>query len=321
MSVVNRVQGKSVFDSLAAASKLTVLGLDVLMGIAASKGANTWVCDSGKAVSGTGKSTKQAFKTFAEAITKAADRDTILLLPGRYTEGALTIARAKSNLTIIGMGGRGAAYIQPSAAGQAGLDNRADDLTLINVGIAGADTAAAHALRNYGSRLRAYASKFEGALRQVIVGPGPMSGAALDAAYGEGADSRLEDCEIAWGTNGVVAESSTYGACTNLIVVGSLFHNLTGDALDETYLAVGFGSCRNIRVLDNTFENGEAGTEPTRYVDLDGTSNTGLVAGNRFATTIHDAAKIRIAAGVIYVGNYAEREGPSTGGGTLGRPD
>ncbi len=324
MGVVQRVQGKSVFDSLAAVNKLAAMGLDVFASFMASMGGDTWVCDPSKTVSGSGKSVAQAFKTYAEAIAAASARDALLMLPGRYTEGDLTIARAKGPLTIVGLGGRGAAYLQPSVAATPGLDVRADDVTIYNFGVAGADVTAAHALRVYGSRLRAYAAKFEGALNQVVIGPGPAIAPALnvlDPAYGEGADSRFEDCELAWGTNGLVVTSSTYGACTHLLLIGSLLHNLTGDMIDENDVGL-LGAGRNIRIIGNAFDDLEDGTEPTSFLDLDSVGTTGLVAQNTFATALHATAKMLIAAGVRYVDNHVEAEiAGATGGGTLGRPD
>lgn len=319
MGVTQRVQGRSVFDSLAAINKVTSMGLDLLMNFAATKGGDTWFVDSSKTTSGSGKSVAQAFTTLAAAITAAGARDTILVLPGRCTEGALSIARAKSNLTIIGLGGRGAAYLQPSTAAQAGLEVLADDFSMFNFGVAGADTAAAYALRVYGSRFRAYACKLEGAAAQLIYGPGTTAQVAADT-YGAGGDAILHDCELAWGTNGIVLTSSDYGSATQVRVEDSLFHNLTGTHVDENDVG-GSGVGRDIWVIGNTFARDEVGAEPTQYIDLDSVGTTGVVAHNRFATTVHASALIALAAGVLYVGNQCEQEGPATGGGTAGRPD
>lgn len=321
MSVTSRRQGRGVFDTLHINNRLTVGGLDVVLAGVAAMGGDVWYADSSKTSSGTGKTVAQAKHTMANAIAAAGARDAILMLPGRYTEGDLTIARAKGPLTVIGLGGRGAAYIQPSVAATAGLDVRADDVTLVNVGVAGADTAAAHALKVFGSRFRAHGCKIEGAAAQVIVGPGTVAQEAA-ATHGVGADVRLEDCEICWGTDGVRVVSSNYGPCTQILVRGCLLHNLTGDMIDEDDAGV-VGAGRDIWIIDNDFAVGEDGTAPTRFIDLDSVDTTGLVARNVFETTVHASALIALASGVLYVGNHTQAEAAAAGfaSAASGRPD
>lgn len=274
-----------------------------------------------------GLSKESAFSTLTYALTKCKAFDTIYLLPGQYDESAVIVVprvdsltgAALNNLRIIGLGGRGSAYIEPSTEDQSGLDVRADDVTLVNVGVAGEDETSAFALTVTGSRFRAYGCKFEGGLDQAIVGPGT---AAQETAgtHGRGGDILFRDCEFAWGTNGLVIKSSDYGAATQVRVQDCWFHNLTGECLDENDAgAVGAG--RQINVQNCVFENAEDGTAPSKYVDLDSAGTTGALINNVFVTTVHASAKIGLAAGVLYVGNFAQEEGPATGGGTSGRPD
>lgn len=267
-----------------------------------------------------GKSLQTAFDTLTYALTKVSAGDVIFLAPGQYDESALIVVPiALNNLTIVGLGGRGAAYIEPSTEDQSGLEWRANDGTLINVGVAGEDETSAFALKVFGKRFRAYGCKFEGGLNQVIIGPATI--AQQDAGtHEDAADGLFEDCEICWGTNGIVVTSSDYGACTQLRIKNCYFHNLTGDQLDENDAGV-IGAGRNVIVEGCIFGNDESNAAPTKYVDADSAGYTGALIGNKFVTTVHAASLIALAAGVLYVGNFAQAEGPATGGGTSGRPD
>src|SRR5688572_7020791 len=98
-----------------------------------------------------GLSWDTAHATIQGAVTVGAARDNVLVAPGFYDE-AVTIPRAKSNLRLVGMGGRGAVGIEPSTADATGLTIHADDISLVNVGTAGDGTG--HALVNTGRRTR-----------------------------------------------------------------------------------------------------------------------------------------------------------------------
>jgi hypothetical protein len=66
-----------------------------------------------------------------------------------------------------------------------------------------------------------------------------------------------------------------------------------------------------------------SGTEPTRFLDIDDTSTTGLVVGNKFHTTVFSTAKFAIATNVFFCDNKTQAEGSSsTATGTAsGRPN
>lgn len=282
--------------------------------IPAAKG-NYWFVDTSLGANGNdGASLGSAYRTITKAISSANDYDVIVVAPGAYDE-TLTIARTKSNLTIVGMGGRGSAYIEPSTEDAAGLTNHADDLTLVNIGIAAEDETSATALTNTGSRLRAYGCKIEGGAKQVLTGPGTV---ALESAgtQGRGGDVLFRDCEFAWGTKGIVLQGTDYGGATQTRVENCLFHNLTASSIDE---AVGSGGSAavtffNLWVADCVFDDAEDGTAPTKYIDLDGdNANSGVVTRCSFPTAIN-SGKNTVSTAVHWVSNY------HTGGVSTGQP-
>lgn len=262
-----------------------------------------------------------AFKTLQAAINARSGfiGQRIYLRPGRYDE-SVTIPRTNSNLSIIGAGGRGACYIDPSTEDATGLEVRADDVTLVNVGVAGEDEDAAFALKVSGARFRAYGCKFEGAADQVIIGPGTIAQIDDDGTHGDGADGLFVDCEFCWGVDGLIVTSSDYGACTQLRLRDCHFHNLSGVELGENDAGV-IGAGRNVWVDDCIFDNAEDGTAPSKYIDLDSAGTTGRIVRPSFLTDVLAAAKIGLAAGVLIVDWHTEAEGAPATGGTSGRPD
>lgn len=64
---------------------------------------DVWFVDAGISTSGNGKSWARAFQTITEGVAAAAARDTILVAPGDYDEGA-TVAITTQGIKIIGCG-------------------------------------------------------------------------------------------------------------------------------------------------------------------------------------------------------------------------
>src|SRR5436309_55445 len=116
-----------------------------VFGTSALRGSIRYV-DASVGTGGSGGSYASAYKTLAAA----AAGDTLLLAPGAYDEATVTIPRGK-NLTLIGVGARGEVGLAPSTAGVEGLLVHADDVTLINVGVA-APSGADYAIKVTGSR-------------------------------------------------------------------------------------------------------------------------------------------------------------------------
>lgn len=245
-----------------------------------------------------------ALASITRALALADENDQIALLPGEYVE---SVVIDTPNITIIGIGGRGSAYVAPAVSNATAVLVRASDVTLINVGCEGDGTGFGLHVQGDVSRFRAYGCKCEGGAAAIKI---------ESTAAGSVSDTRLEDVEICWSTDGItIAVSGGGDPVTQLLVKNCLFHNLTNGIVNATVHSV------DVWVLGNVFANAEDGTEMTKYIDLAVADTTGLVAGNYFATTVLAAAKLAIAAGVIWAGNQAQAEGAATGGGTAGRPD
>lgn len=241
--------------------------------------------------------------TVAQAIANAVAGDTIYIAPGEYDE-AVTIARTKNNLTLIGAGGRGAAFINPSTANATAVTIHADDVTLINVGCDGDGTGSGCVVT--GSRFRAYGCKFEGGANGLVIGPGTVAQEAA-GTHGRGADSLVEDCEFAWSTaTGVLLKASDYGACTQNFFRKCKFHNLTAASFEESTGTGGAAGVlfRNLEISDCVFDDMEDGTAPTAWVLLDGdNANTGIVTRCSFPTAINSGDNL-VSTALHWVSNY-----------------
>lgn len=246
-----------------------------------------------------GKNWHNAFATIQAAVNAASPGDQIWVAPGAYDE---TVTVAKNDLVIKGFNGRGAVYVEPSAAGAAGMEVTGDDITLYGIGIAGDDTAP-YALR-VGSqtaspaRFRAYECKFEGV---------ETAGAGQVALKGAG-DVILDDCEFAWGTGGVVFDDNDNGFCTQVAIRKPKFHNLT-----EVHVGLApTGGVANLELKGAVHDNAEDGTEPTDYIKVDRVGDTGVIDDCVFAAATITAAKMTIADGIKWGGLNRSEAGLST---------
>lgn len=258
----------------------------------------------------------RVYSTIQAAVDAAVDgnADAILVVPGQYAE-TVTVSRSHDKLTIIGLGGRGAAYIEPTTEDASGMLVHADDVTLRNLGVAGEDETSAVALTVTGSRFRAYESKFEGGLRQVLIGPGTVAQEAA-GTHGRGADSLFEDCEIAWGTEGIVLQGTDYGGCTQTYIRNCRFHDLTAESIGENVGSGGSAAVTffGLNVRGCTFEDLENGTAPTKYISLNAdNANAGQVANCEFPSAINSGKNL-VSTAVHWVSNM------HTGGISTGQP-
>ena len=188
--------------------------------------------------------------TIQEAVDAADAGDTIYVVPGSYDE---SVVISTANVTVVGLGGRGSVFIEPSTAGAEGLQVTADDVTLVNIGVDGDDTATYSLNLNAVSRFRAYGCKFElgsGAAPVVLI-----DGTATDQT----ADALFDDCEFAWSTRGIMFDDSAYGYPTQIFIQNSRFHNLSGICIGEN----ASGGVVNLEVTNCVFDNMEDGTAPT----------------------------------------------------------
>lgn len=254
------------------------------------------------------------FTTVQEAVTALVTMDLvdgvgsrILVAPGSYAE-TVTIPRTVSNVTIQGLGGKGAAAIAPSTAAAKALVNSADDVTLINMDLAG-NTSATSAVISSGSRLRLIGCKLEGV---------DTSGAALTLAPGSAAavtagtagncgDIEIDDCTFCWSKNGIELKASDYGVPTQVVIrQGTQFHNIDGTCILATPGAFGVGCVRNLEVTNCVFDRMEDGTKPSDFVKVDGAADTGVFSMNTFAIATNASADLKIGAGVLWVANLTE---------------
>lgn len=257
-----------------------------------------------------GTSWETAVLTVQAAVNKvtAGAGDSIYVKPGSYNE-AVTVGPTRSNVTIVGIGGRGSVYIAPSATNATALTNNAEDITLVNVGLEGDGTGSG--LINTGKRFRAYGCKIEGG---AVAAKMTLHTVAQEAAgtHGDGSDCWLVDTEICWSTLGIQLAATDYGGVTQLHVVGCTFHNCTTAAFEETG---GSAAVRyfNLHVADCTFLTDEDGTVPSFLLLNDDNANTGIVTRCSFPTAIN-SGKSLASTKLLWVSNY------HTGGVSTGQP-
>lgn len=231
--------------------------------------------------------------TIADALASMRPKDVLILGPQAHEEGNLVIPADLSNITIIGGGNRGACFIEPSVAGDEGLQVLADDVTLINVGVA--DGGSGDYGLSVGSqtvspdRFRAYGCKFEGS----------AIGARL---YGAG-DVLLDDCEFAWANVGLQLRPNDNGFVTQAYIQRSRFHNNATACISQSAVAQ---VVNNLQVWNNIFDQLEDGTEPTDFILLGDNGNTGVIGGNMFAIATNATAKLTIGTGLMWAPNGTE---------------
>jgi hypothetical protein len=231
--------------------------------------------------------------TIADALSIMAPRDILFIGPQAHAEGNLVIPATLTNITIIGAGNRGACFIEPSGSGDEGLTVLADDVTLMNVGVAkgsAADFALSVGDANVSpDRFRAMGCKIEG------------DGVAC-RLHGCG-DVLFDDCEFAWCATAMQLRANLIGFVTQAYIRGCRFHNFTTAGIGHFAAAQ---VVNNLNVQDCVFERQEDGSAPTDFILLSDNLNTGYFAGNRFATPTNDAAVLTIGTGILWGPNGTE---------------
>lgn len=256
--------------------------------------------------------------TIADAVSavQANRGDIVAVFPGGYNE---TITASKAGMFFLGLGGRGAAYIQTTTVGAEGMNVTANDVSLINLGIE-AENTADYALNVFGARFRAYGCKFEGPTADVVrVGPDTVANGAASGVR-TGADALFRDCEFCWGGTGIEIVSSDYGPCTELFLDGCRFHDNTVAHIGENDAGV-VGAGKGVLIVDPLFQVGSDGSAPTDWIDLNSSGSTGLIVRPVFEGATLDSATVQLATGVRIVSWATEQEGSPATGGTNGRPD
>lgn len=241
----------------------------------------------------------RAYQTIQAAVDDAEPGSAILVSPGPYDE-TVTIGPSHNQIVLVGMGGRGAAFIEPSTEDAGGMVCHAADVSLVNLGVAGEDATSAVALTVTGARFRALNCKFEGGLTQLTLGPG--TDAQITAGtHGDGADAFFDDCEFCWGVNGVILKASDYGAVTQARFRGNKFYNLSAASFEES------GGTASIRFRDLVIEKNiflpNEGVAPTKYISLnDDNTNDGIVVDNVFVTALNSGLNL-VSTKLLWAGN------------------
>lgn len=245
-----------------------------------------------------GDSLQSPFATIQEAVDSASAGDVIYIAPGDYDEAVVIVT---DNLTLVGLGGKGAVSIVPSASNATAIkidgttaSGRVEEVTLVNIGGECNGTGSGLHVKGNIRRFRAYGSKFEGGANALKL---------ESTAEGSVGDSQFIDCEFAWATTAVlIAVSGAGDPVTQTLFKNCLFHNYAarGIYVTDTFTA-------DLWVKDSFFGFEENGTAPSNeFVKADIASSSGMFAGNFFATATNASSVLAIASGIMWVANATE---------------
>lgn len=245
--------------------------------------------------------------TVQSAINQSVPGTVVVLAPGSYNE-VVTIPRGAGPLYIYGNGPKGSVAIAPTAANSGAVVNNSDNVTFVNVGMAATGTGIA--LVNTGSRLRCYYCKLEnddatGKCAQMTLNTTAEHN-ATPRLKGNGADCLFRFCEFAWAASGLEMVCTSFGAVTELQIQDSWFHDLDTNHIMETVGSGGSAAVMfaTLKIQGNTFQRDEAGTEPAKYILLNGSNaNTGIVNGNWFTTALAGGKNL-VSTALLWVSNY-----------------
>jgi polygalacturonase len=234
--------------------------------------------------------------TIQAAVDQSKAGDVIYIAPATYAENVVITT---AGLTLVGLGARGEAWINP-AAGIALHINAVNDIVVINLGIGGVAAAAAALRITSSSESRFHACKIEGGSDVLALVEG--------TAGAQCGNLMFFDCEFAWGLVGMEFDDSLFGYPTQILLRDCWFHEVTTAHIRINAAA---GGVRDLWVEGCKFMNSEDATEPTDYILVDRVGDTGMVSNCYFAAPTITAAKMTIAAGILWVANKAE-DGVST---------
>jgi hypothetical protein len=259
-----------------------------------------------------GKSWGQALASWQAAHDLASAGDTIYGAPGEYNEDVIV---TKAQVSLIGVGPRHSIRITASSAGATKTPMTVDGVSevgLYNLNLAPRSTGDGLLLTGNMRRFEAVGCKIgDGGTNAVHIANGV--GDAANTVF----DIRLVDNLINNCTNGL---NVTFEGGSNpggqYYVARNRFAKIATDCIVQG------GFVNDWEIAYNVF-SAVSGTEPTRFLDIDDTSTTGLVVGNKFHTTVFSTAKFAIATNVFFCDNKTQAEGSSsTATGTAsGRPN
>jgi hypothetical protein len=230
----------------------------------------------------------QQVSTIQGAADLMVDGDVLMLGNQEYDENVTFTG--KNNVTVIGTAPRGSTRVTALTNGTAFTINGGQGVQLININAEGRGTGGGVKLDGQIRRFVASLCKFHGGAVAFLISP---------AAGGQIVDCLLDDCEIALATTGISNVVGGGDPTHRLTVRNSRFYALTTDCV------VSAGAAINTQILNNFFTN-DGDTEPTRFVKLDGAGDSGLVAGNQFATPTNANTKFVLDADVMWGANATE---------------
>lgn len=248
---------------------------------------------------------KGDFTTIQGAVDVASVGDAILIDGATEYDEDVTISTR--GLSLIGVGPRHSIRVTGVAAGTstALTIDGVDDVSIYNLNLEGRSGGGGLVINDVSRRVTLVGCRLHGgdAAASIVSNPSSVGWVTFD------------DCQFASSAIGLSVTNAGGGITQQVVVRNSLFWSITTDCIVQS------GFSQNWIIDGNTFA-GDAGTEPTRFLDIDDASTTGLVCNNTFATTVQASSKMAIASGVLYVNNRTEREQPGTDAfATSGRPD
>lgn len=227
------------------------------------------------------------YNTLAQALAACQAGDVVMLGPGAYAEGNITID--VNDITIIGAGNLGQVAIEPPA-GENGILVMASGVAFYNIdfsdGTGGVYACAVGDADTQVNRSRFYNCKFEGD--------------GIGLRLREAGDTLIENCEFAWSANGLRLQSGNDGFCTEIYVRNCRFHDITTDQIGESAAQQ---EVDTLEISDCVFNTSEGGTAPTHFINLSNNGNSGIVTNNSFAVATNTVAKIVVGTSILYVAN------------------
>ena len=258
-----------------------------------------------------GLSWNTARNSLQSAIDIAEPGDVIYVAPGTYTEDVAIPFDLQ--ISIIGVGPLFSSIFVGSDAAGTALTTNGNGTYLQNLHIKGADTASI-ALRATCEGGVYEWCKFSAAASGAVVGPG--SSALVTASFpteSTGVDNRFFNCTFSDATNGILLHGTDYGASARTYLNECVFERCSTQSIgEETSGGTASSTYRDLLVKDCVFLPALDGTEPTKYILLNGSnSNTGLVTGCRFTVSL-TSTKNLVSTKCIWTGNF-HPAGLSTG--------
>jgi len=223
------------------------------------------------------------------AVDAMVDGDVLLLGPQEYNEDV--VITGKNGITIVGASPALGTRLTGLPSNGIGLTIvGGQDVQLVNMNLEGRGTGGALKLMGQIRRLSALGCKFNGGAFGVLVAP---------AAGGQIVDFLMDECYFGPVTTGFSNALAGGDPTHRVVIKNSIFSAVVTDCI------VSAGSCINIAVVNNIFGT-HTDVEPTRFIKLDGAGDSGIVAGNQFATATNANTKFVLDADVYWTANGTE---------------